>query len=140
MLVAACGSSGPKVQVNYGLLANQICGKLTAQVRGGKAPTATRMQAIDTAINGLEHLVPPAGVRKVYTDMVANFRTADELIKSDTAELARLARRLRSHPGDKAASAKYAQIVQPIQHRLHAAAAEAHTLGLGNCETAFATG
>ena len=141
LAAAGCGSSSsaPQPMPNYGSLANAVCGKLTTQA-GPTAGMAARIKAVDAARAGLEQLVPPSGVKKIYNDLVTRFADADHRLTVSGAEIARLAARLRTHPNDKAASAKYRQLAAPIGADLHDAAADARTLGLGRCVTAFGGG
>jgi hypothetical protein len=136
VLTAACGS-GSQVQYNYGLLANEICGKLTDQT-SGPTTAAARVGYLETALSGLEGLNPPSSpTQNLYFELVGNFKAAIDALKPNVRTLHQLAKHLQKHPDDKTAAKKYQAIAGSIQSHLHSAATEAHTLGLGRCEKAF---
>ncbi len=135
VLAAGCGSSGSQVQIDYGMLANEVCGKLEAQTSSGSS--ATRLQSLETALAGLEALNPPADIRNYYFELVGNFKAAVDVLKANEQTLNRLSQRLKANPNDAAASKQFGAIVDRVQSHLNPAAAEAHTLGIDNCQKAF---
>ena len=134
-VVAACGSSS-QVQYNYGSLANEICGKFTDATTADPSP-AGRLKAIETALSGLQGLNPPKTVETIYIRLLYNFKSAVDILKPNIDRLARLAKHLQKHPEDKVAARRYARISGRIKSHLAAAAAAAHTLGMGRCQAAF---
>lgn len=133
--LSACGSSS-QVQINYGMLANEICGKFSAATAADPS-SAGRLNAIETALSGLQGLNPPKTVETVYVRLLYHFKAAVDILKPNIDRLARLAKHLQKHPNDKVAARRYARITGRIKSHLAAAAAAAHTLGMGRCETAF---
>jgi hypothetical protein len=137
-VLAACGSS--QVQYNYGSLANEICGKWTDATASSPTP-AVRLKAIETALSGLQGLHPPNTVTTLYNTLLYHFKTAVDILKPNMLALTRLSNRLQTNPNDKSAQRRYAALGGfKIQSHLQAAAAVAHTLALGRCETAFGGG
>jgi hypothetical protein len=134
-VLAACGSSSG-VQDNYGSLANEICGKFS-DATSSNPTTAQRLQAIETALAGLQGLNPPQTVATIYTGLLYHFKAAVDILKSNIQTLTRLGKRLKTHPGDKLAQRRYSAIAGRIQSHLIAASKAAHTLGMGRCQAAF---
>ena len=135
-VLAGCGGSGSNVQPNYGSLANGICGKFSDATKSNP-DSAKRIQAIETALSGLQGLHPPTTVQTMYTHLLYHFKIATVLLKANIDELGRLAKRIDKHPNDKVAARRYARIAGRIQRHLRLAAADAHSLGLGRCEAVF---
>ena len=133
--LAACGSSS-EVQLNYGMLANEICGKFTDATTADPSP-AGRLKAIEAALAGLQGLNPPKTTETIYIRLLYHFKAAVDILKPNIYTLARLAKHLQKHPEDKVAARRYARISGRIKSHLAAAAAAAHTLGMGRCQAAF---
>jgi hypothetical protein len=145
LLGAACGGgSSPQPDLDYGLKANAICLTLAAETAGSPATAAgltKNVAALDTALSGLEKLVPPTdGDKPYYLDLVAKFKAADELFKIDLPQFIQLQKKLSAHPNDKAAQKKFNKLAAPVASNLSAAATDAHKLGMGKCEVAFSGG
>ena len=126
--------------VDYGSRANAICITLVSQTAGngtGNAGIRQNAAALDTALSGLEQLVPPATVSARYSDLLANFKAAVELYKINLSKFIRLNNKLKANPNDKTAEKQLVHLQAPISRNLQAAAKDAHSLGMGRCETAF---
>jgi hypothetical protein len=134
-VLAACG--GQQAQINYGSLANGICLKFSADANSATSP-ADRLKAIETALSGLQRLNPPDTVQTVWLDLLGNFKAAVDILKPNQDRITRLAHRLQKHPDDNHARKAYEALARPIRNHLVTASADAHKLGLGNCEKAFA--
>ncbi len=134
-VVAACGSSS-QVQENYASLGNAICGTFIDATAADPSP-AGRLKAIDVALSGLQGLNPPKTVETIYVRLLYHFKAAVNVLKPNIYRLDRLAKHLQKHPNDKVAARRYARIAGRIKSHLAAAAAAAHTLGMGRCEAAF---
>jgi hypothetical protein len=134
-VLAACGSSS-NVQPNYGSLGNEICGKFTDATKANPSPAA-RLKAVQTALAGLEALNPPQSVESVYIRFLYNFRAAFNILKTNQQTIARLAKRLETHPGDKVAARRYAAIAARIKSHLTPAANDAYRLGMSRCRAAL---
>jgi len=141
LLGAACGGSSPQPDLDYGVKANGICLLLTAKTAGSPATAAglrKNAAALDTALSGLEKLVPPNdGDKPYYLDLVAKFKAAVQQYTGNLQQLIELQQRLKAHPNDKAAQKKFTRLSAPVGQYLAAAATDAHKLGMGKCEAAF---
>jgi hypothetical protein len=145
LLASGCGSGGGDrtlSKAEFQSRANRICRQLSRQEQPdvsstSKAGLDRNLHRVDSALNQLEALHPPAALARRYQTLLASFRRSDEFVKENERRVIELAHQIQKNPADTRARARYEQLVRPFVANLQGAAAAAKDLGLTDCLSGF---
>ena len=148
LLAAGCGSGGGSntlSRAEFQSRANQICRQLSRQQRpdvssNSKAALDRTLHRIDSALNRLEALNPPASEAQHYQTLLASFKRSVAFVKENELLVVQLGQQLEANPSDLRTRARYEHLVRPFVKNLGVATTAARKLGLEDCVAGFTGG
>jgi hypothetical protein len=142
LLATGCGGGsggGDRLsRTEFRSRANHICTDLNRKEQPDlgattKAGIDRNLSRLDSAVDDLEGLNPPAADEGRYRAFVRNFKDSVAFFREKESLLITLTRQMRAHPTDSRTTARYEALVRPFVAQIRVAAENATALGLTAC-------